>query len=285
MIVHDDSLVAYLGGPYGETLFLSEGGGEFRAACSYGLEREEQAARQRRLLLTDEHIFVLEPAEGVLFDAGDMRVRRLDRAGEQVDEVVGPGEEGRAQLALLAEQEDAESPTLLTAFGVDPGNGTPLRWQATVDPRRKRRPFSHRSIPAWCGDRFLAAIRGGPLWVFEGEQRTKYPVPCSVAQVIGDRALVIGTHQGQSFLWLDGELSRLPRRELHPQGRGFSGPAAVAREDGSLVLLRADGGELPGIGGAPGKLPAGLYDGLVRLAGGVFGVEVSKGPRLVRAEL
>jgi len=285
MIVFDDHLVAYLGGPYGETLYLSENGGSFQAACSYGLEREAQAARQRRLLLAGEHLFVLEPAEGVLFDDGDLRVRRLDRAGRELDQVVGPGEEGRAQLALLAEQEDAASPTRLTAFGVDPERGTPLRWRAEVAPRRRRRPWSHRSSPVWRGEEFIAAIRGGPLYVFRGEERTRYPVAAGVAQLLGERALVVGEGRKSSAIWLDGEIHALPAPSLFPMNRECQGPVAVERPDRSLVFLAVGGGSLPGLFGPDGRLPAGLYDGLVRLADGVYGVEVANGPRLVRAEL
>ncbi|MHC4849607.1 MAG: hypothetical protein ACYTEG_14290 [Planctomycetota bacterium] len=285
MIVFDDCLVAYLGGPYGETLYLAEAGGSLRAVCSYGLEREAQAARQRRLLLAGEHLFVLEPAEGVMFDDGDLRVRRLDRAGRELDQVVGPGEQGRAQLALLAEQEDAASPTRLTAFGLDPDRGTPLRWHAEVEPRRKRRPWSHRSSPIWRGDEFIAAIRGGPLYVFRGQERTKYSLGAGVAQLLGERALVVG-HQGPKMVaWLDGVIHPLGSAQLFPRTRECQGPVAVERQDGSLVFLAVDGGELPGLFGPAGRLQAGLYDGLVRLADGVYGVEVANGPQLVRAEL
>jgi len=285
MIVHDDSFVAYLGGPYGDTLYLSRDAGPFEAVRSFGIEAQEQATRQRRLLLAGDALFVLEPADGVLFGDGPLRVRRFDRAGHEGGEVVGPGEEGRAQLAARSQQDGAGAPWVLECYGVDPERGVPLRWRRELAPRWTKRPWSRRGSPVWRGDAVYVPVHNVCLMVFAGETRREFPIKPGVLQRVGERVLMAGFRHGGAEVFLDGEIHALEGPPLWPHLREYCGPAAVERPDGSLVFLRADGGLLPGLFGPPGRLPAGLYDGIVRLAGGVFGIEIANGPRLVRAEL
>jgi len=282
MIVHDGKLAAYLGGPYGTTLYLARGAGPMEPVHEFELVEEQQAAAQRRLLLHEDSLFVLEPKDGVLFGDGDLRVRRFDRRGRFEDEVVGRGEEGRAQLAVRSQQDGVGAPWILELYGVDLETGGPLRWRRELPPRWTKRPWSRRSSPAWLGDAVLVPVHNWRALVFEGEKRTEYPVKPGVAQRLKDRLLLVGSN---GRVLLDGEVHETGGPPPWPHGREYRGPAALERDDGSLVLLRADGGELPGLLGPGGRLPPGLYDGLVAMGGVSYGIEIAGGPRLVRAEL
>jgi hypothetical protein len=285
MIVFDDSFVAYLGGPYGDTLSYSRDAGPFEEIASFGIDEEKQAAKQRRLLLHGETVFVLEPEESIEFDDGPLRVRRFDRSGATQGEEVGPGEEGRAQLASRSHQAGESAPWIVSCFGVDPERGVPLRWSRELPTRWKRRPWTRRGSPVWRGDTLFVPVSNALLLEFSGDQCREHRLKPGIVQLLGERVLAVGHRDDGCETWLDGVRSKLPRPPLWPHLREYQGPAAVERDDGSLVFLRAHGGGLPSLGGAPGRLPPGLYDGLVRLAGGVFGVEIERGPRLVRAEL
>ncbi|MEM8885508.1 MAG: hypothetical protein AAGD14_15695 [Planctomycetota bacterium] len=285
MIAHDESLVAYLGGPAGETLYLAEPGGTFREAVRYGLEKKEQAARQRRLLLTPDCLFVLEPKEGVFFDEGDVRVRRLDRDGRELDVVEGRGDEGPAQMALLAVQDGRDAPLQVTAFGVDPETGLPWRWHREEEPQFRWRPWGRRSRPLWVGDTLYAPFHGKALRIYRAGVRETADILCGMVQRLRDRVLVVGYKDDRPAVWLDGAIRPVSGPPIFPYMREFRGAPAVERADGSLVLLRSEGGALPGLDGPGGTLPAGLYDGFVAVGGEVWGLEIANGPRMVRAEL
>jgi len=284
MIAFDDTLVAHYGGPRGATLSLAEPGGSFRAVVEFGLDPKAQAAAQRRLLLTDEHLFVLEPREGVLF-ADDLRVRRFDREGRELDVVEGRGEEGRAQLALLAFQPDADSRMTLTCFGVDPETGGPLRWSGEVDPQRSTRPWSWRSSPEWVGDDLYLPVRGARLFRVRSGEIERLAVHTRQVQVVHGRLFALTGKNGDAAIWADGAHRVVCKGPLLPMGRGFAGAFLAPRPGGGFVVLRADGGALPGLDGPPGRLPPGLYSGFAFGPAGVFGVEEANGPRMVRAEL
>jgi len=285
MIVHDDAFVAYLGGPLGETLYFAREGGAFEAVASFGLDEETQVAPQRRLLLAGDDLFVLEPAEGVVFDEGPLRVRRFDRAGRPTGEVEGPGEEGRAQLAAHSYQAGEGAPWIVECYGVDPERFVPLRWRRELETRWTKRPWSRRGSPVWSGDRLFFPLHNKALLEFSGENRREHRLKPGLVQRLRDRVLAVGHRDSGCEAWIDGTLRKLPGPPLWPHLREYRGPAALERPDGGLVFLRAEGGVLPGLDGPPGRLPAGLYDGLIALAGGAYGIEIAKGPRLVRAEL
>ena len=284
MIAFDDTLVAHYGGRGGATLSLAEPGGLFRAIVEFGLDPKAQAAAQRRLLITSEFLFVLEPREGVLF-GDDLRVRRFDREGREVDVVEGPGEEGRAQLSLLAAQPDAASRMTLSCFGLDPETGRPTRWTGEVEPQFARRPWSRRASPVWLGDECYLPVRGAGLFRVHPGGIEKLPVSTGQVQAVDDRLFADTTRSGDGAIWVDGERRVVCKGRLHPEGRGFAGPFLAPRPGGGYVVLRADGGELPGLEGAPGRLPPGLYSGFVFGPAGVFAVEEASGPRMVPAEL
>jgi len=284
MIAFDDTLVVHYGGPGGAALSLAEPGGPFRVVIDFGLDPKIRAAPQRRLLLTPEHLFVLEPADGVLFDE-ELRVRRFDREGNEVDQVVGRGEEGPAQLAVLASQEDADAPLRLTCFGVDPNTGGPLRWQGEVASRFGGRPFQRRHSPVWLDDALYLPLRGAGLLRFRGAACEEFAISAGRLQVADGRLFCATLKEGQGAVWVDGARHVVWPGRLHPGTHGFAGPFLAPRPGGGYVVLRSAGGELPGFEGAPGRLAEGLYSALVSGPAGVFGIEESCGPRMVPAEL
>lgn len=284
MIAFDDTLVAHYGGAGGATLSIAEPGGEFRVIAEFGRDPKSQAAAQRRLLLTPEYLFVLEPREGVLF-ADELRVRRFERDGRELDTVEGPGEEGRAQLASLGEQADANSPLKISCFGIDPENGRPLHWSAEMEPQFKKRPWTRRRSPAWLGEDLYVPVPGPGLLRFSAAGPEKLGVHVSQVVVLDGRLFANTQRNGDGAVWVDGASHVVCQGPLHPQTRWFAGSFLAPRPDGGYVVLRANGGELPGLEGAPGRLPAGLYSGLVFGPAGIFAIEESKGPRMVPAEL
>ncbi|MHC4952502.1 MAG: hypothetical protein ACYTGZ_01320 [Planctomycetota bacterium] len=284
MIVWDEGLVAHVGGPSGATLSIAEPGGSFRAVAEFGLVKKAQAAAQRRLLLTAEHLFVLEPAEGVFF-VDEMRVRRFDRAGRELDQVVGRGAEGRAQLAYLAAQEDAGAPLRLSLFGVDPATGQPLHAERELPPLFGQRPWRRRQIPLWKGDDLYVPMRRTSLFRFRGDTHERWPMSCGRAMLLGDRVVCVATRSAAPGVWIDGTWRDLPGGRTYKHGMEFSGDPAAAHPSGGLILLHADGGQLPVLDGPPATLPPGLYSGLVGGPGGPHAVEESGPPRLVAVEL
>jgi len=284
MIVFDDTLVAHYGGPRGAVLSLAEPGGAFRPAVDFGLDPKSKAAPQRRLLLTSEHLFVLEPAEGVLFDEM-LRVRRFDRQGNELSVVEGRGEEGRAQLATRGTQEPDGGPLRLACFGVDPETGRPLRWEREVVPNKPRGSWTFRSSPVWLGDEAWVPYNQVSLFHFSGGSYEEIPIAPGPLQVLGGRVYCCTWESSKAAIWADGERRVIWPEPLYPGARAFSGAFLAPRPDGGSIVLRAAGGELPGLEGAPGRLPPGIYSGFVWGPAGVFGIEESTGPRMVPAEL
>jgi hypothetical protein len=285
-VVQDEQGLAYIGGPYGDTLYVAEPDGDFRPVHSFGLEEGRNASKQRRLLLAPDSIFVLEPADHVRFGDGDVRVRRFDRDGIQRSEEVGSGEPGPAQLVAVATQNpDNADDATLTVLGVDPETGRPLRWVRSQPRLVDWRPWTRSGVVLFTGQMTLVGVRGGVMMAWRGEDVERFRLNCGAAQMLGDRALVAGIRRNQSAVWVDGTVTELESPNIWRAFREYQGPFAVERADGSIVLLRMAGGELPSIGGAPGRLPPGIYDALLERPSGVFGLEISNEPRWVRAEL
>jgi len=289
MIVSDDKLVAHIGGPSGVTLSLAEPGGAFRVAVEYERDFKAQAAAQRRLLLTAEHLFVLEPAKGVFFEDDReqvLRVRRLDRGGREVDVVEAPGEEGRAQLAYLAIDEARPGRLDIHLFGIDPESGRPLRTFREIPARGWGRISHRRFIPAWHGEDLYVPLRGSPLYRFRGDSVESFPIVAERVEILGERVACLGRDKRGAGVWLDGVWHHLTARRLHSGFKEFAGRGIVEAPGGGLLALDADGGELPGVLGAPpARLPPGLYSGFVPAGDALFAVEESGAPRQVAVEL
>ena len=284
MIAFDDTLVAHYGGLRGTVLSIAEPGGEFRQVVDFGLDKKMQAAAQRRLLLTEDHLFVMEPSEGVLFDEM-LRVRRFDRQGNELGVVEGRGEEGRAQLAVRGIQEPDGGPLHLTCFGVDPKTGRPMRWEREVAPHKPGGPWTLRSSPVWLGDEVWVPFNQVSLFHFKGGTCEELPVTPGPLQALDGRAFCCTRQGSKGAVWVDGQHRVVWPQRLFPGPRPFSGAFLAPRPDGGYVVLRAEGGELPGLDGSPGRLPPGIYSGFVWGPAGVFGIEESTGPRMVLAEL
>jgi hypothetical protein len=285
-VVQDEQGLAYIGGPYGDTLYVAEPDGDLRPVRSFGLEEGLQASRQRRILLAPDTIFVLEPETGVLFGDGDVRVRRLNRSGVQTGEEVGPGADGPAQLVAVACQNpDDPHDSKLTVLGVDPETGRPWRWVGKGARLLSWRPWTRPGLVLVTGDSTLVGVHGGSVTAWRGGQHEVVAYNAGVLQMLGNRALVGRSRGNQSLVKVDGDVFELGSPALWAELRPYRGPFAVERDDGSIVVLRRDGGELPSIGGIPGHLPAGVYDALVERPGGVFGLEISSEPRWVPAQI
>ena len=97
MIAVAGSVIAHLGGPYGDRLSLSRDGGPFTLLAELGWDAAAQTTPQRRLLLMGEALFVLEPVSGPLLGP-PLRVRRFDLDGTEAGREEGPGEDGAADL-------------------------------------------------------------------------------------------------------------------------------------------------------------------------------------------
>ena len=101
MIVACGPVVAHLGGWRGDRLFVARDGAELRPVAELGWDPHTQTTPQRRLHVTAEAIFVLEPADGPLL-LPPLRVRRLDFDGRETGREEGADESEAADLYFLA---------------------------------------------------------------------------------------------------------------------------------------------------------------------------------------
>ncbi|MHC4817467.1 MAG: hypothetical protein ACYTF8_05400, partial [Planctomycetota bacterium] len=103
MIAACGPVVAHLGGWRGDHLFVARDGGELRAAAELGWDAHTQTTPQRRLRVTLEEIFVLEPASGPLL-VPPLLVRRFDFEGRETGREEGADVSDAADLYFLAER-------------------------------------------------------------------------------------------------------------------------------------------------------------------------------------
>jgi hypothetical protein len=259
MIVVRGSNVAHLGGPYGDQLSLSRAGGPFEPLVELGWDRAVQSTPQRRVLLCDDALFVLEPREGV-FLLPPFRARRfgLDGTpqGEREDEI-----ETECDLCFFTER-DGDTVSIHHG-GVDPETGRPQRFTRTVET-----DFARRNE----GRQWGAPLRHGDTWW--------YPILSEgLLRVAPDGVCV-----DRTGIWIDGAWQRLPGPPLYPPHNRPLTAMAAPLPGGRIVVLRPAGGPQPVVGGADARLPAGHYDGLVARDGEVRAVGLKNGPHWVPVE-
>jgi len=275
-------LVAHLGGWRGDRLSLSRDAGPFAPIADLGWHAATQTTPQRRVLVTDDALLVVEPVAGPVL-LPPLRVRRFDLEGREVGREEGPGEEGPAALYFhLLRDGDA---IRLRRTGIDPSSGRPTVFDGTLDADvcRVRRDCSgtplHHDGAWWYPVRMEAlvradAARGVEAWPGE---------PGPVAAVHG-RAVCAGMRDGAPGVWIDGEWRPLAGGRLFDEWQAPRDGTVAPSDDGGIAILRREGGPLPVLDGAPVGLPPGpRYDALVRLPQGLFGLAGDGGPRLVAA--
>jgi hypothetical protein len=275
VIVTSGSQVAHLGGWRGDLLRLSRDGGPFELLKDLGWDANRQTTPQRRLLLLEREILVLEPAAGALL-APPLRVRRFDLlSGEETGREEGEGEAGEADLYFFAER--TESGVRVRRFGIDSESGAPLRWEGAIDTPFLQRTNRVSGIPARSAGVYWYPFR------FEGLQGGEHILigdPGVPSEVRGTLVCPC-TAEGRAGTWIDGRWQALRGRRLFPPGRPSHSVTAAPWGEQGLVFLRREGGELPVLEGPPARLPAGLYTGLADLPGGVHALAEGEPPRLV----
>lgn len=284
MIAVCGSRIAHLGGPRGDRLSLSLGGAPFVPAADLGFDETRQCGPQRRLLLTEEALFVLEPASGLVLEP-PLRVRRFDPSdGRELAGAEGPGEEGEAGLVFHASILDAAT-MRIRRYGVDPATGRPLRWEGSIARHGllRREEVCH-GVPlllgatAWYPFRVEGLLRIGP----PGD--ACFPADVAAPAHLLGRVVVPAVRRGRSGLFLDGRFHPFPRGtpRLFPAYRSPLG-GAVAAQGAGFVALLVEGGRLPSLFTPSPRLFPGHYSALAAIPEGLFAVEERPWPRLVPA--
>jgi hypothetical protein len=277
MIVVRGSVVAHLGGPYGDRLSLSRDGGPFELLVELGWDQTVQSTPQRRVLLTDDAVFVLEP-QGGMFLRPPFRARRFDLggapAGESEDEV-----EVECDLCFFTER-DGDT-VRIHHGGVDPESGRPQRFTRTVRTdlvvRNEGRQWG---APLVRGEVWWYPILSEGLLRVAPEGVTGWPGDPGPVELLGERVVCVD----RTGIWIEGDWSRLPGPPLYPPHNRPLTAMAVALPGDRILVLRPTGGPQPVVGGSPARLPAGHYDGLVATEGEIRAVALKNGPHWVPVE-
>jgi len=275
VIAHGHGVVAHLGGWRGDTLSVSRAGEPFRAIAELGWNEGRQTVPQRRMVVADGSILVLEPVDG-----GRLRpplcVRRIDLDGNEVDRSEG-SDPGDPDLFFAMDWEWGAFPTVIRC-GIDPRTGRALTCEDRLDvvlPRwRRTRPHAS-GTPARSGDGvwwYPLALRGlvcssGKVW--QGD---------AGPAVAWDGHAVCLSAAG---CWVDGVWRSYGGLDIGRSVRMPRGVPAIPVAGRGLVILNPCGGALPVLDGAPGRLPEGRYAGLLPGSAGPMAVTDETPPRLV----
>ena len=286
------SQVALLGGWRGDRLWLAHSGGAFELLAELGWDETAQTTPQRRIRLTPEACFVLEPGEGAgPMLNGKVRARRFDFDGQETgreeatDDVADPWIIEWLHFLAVPILE-SESRYWIRFSGVDPESGRACSWSGEADTGIAARGIVCDGVPLLVGDTlWLPMIRRG-LLALRRDGGTLGEGQASRAIRIGARgACAAGIRDGVSGVWMDGAWHPLPGEAPFLGSQAPLSPLVATHGDGGVALLRARGGALGVIDGAAARLPEGLYSALVSLPEGLFGVTEGDSPRLVAAVL
>jgi hypothetical protein len=275
--------VACLGGWRGDGLFVSRGGSALARVAELGWDAATQTTPQRRLLLREADVLVLEPVHGFLL-LPPLRARRFDFEGRELGSEEG-GDRGPAMLAYHA-RAAAGGRSRVTRCGIDPATARPTveEEDLAADLPCGRPECSGTPALAAGAVHYPVRMRGlfrGPERLFEGDPGIPQTLG-DLAPAVGDGGLVCaGNRDGEPGLWAGGAWHRLPGARLFPAWRAPLGPLVVRSGEGCLVLRR-EGGDLPSLRASPARVPPGIYSALVTIAGVPYAVaESAAGPTLV----
>jgi hypothetical protein len=280
------AVVAHLGGWRGDQLFVARDEEELRPVAELGWDPQRQATPQRRLRVTANEIFVLEPAAGPLL-VPPLRVRRFSFDGRETGREEGADESDSADLYFLAER-TGPGPVRVRRAGLDPATGRPLFREGTLEVDLMHHERYCSGVPLamggawWYPVREEGLVRAGPAGV---EVARGHPAP--LVERVGERAVCAGTRRGRPGAWVDGAWHAVAGRPLFPSYRFPRLGLAAAGRGTDIVLLRRDGGALPVLGTGSARLdPGGApYTGLVAVPAGLRALAEAGGPRLVPVEL
>jgi len=286
VIVAGGQVVAHLGGWRGDQLFVAPDGAELRPVAELGWDAHTQTTPQRRLRVTAQEIFILEPLAGPLL-VPPLRVRRFDFLGREIGREEGADASDAADLYFLAER-TGPGPVRLRRAGLDPATGRPLFWEGALDLDLMRDEPYCSGVPfaadgaVWYPVREEGLVRVGPggVEVFSGQ-------PAPLVEGVSGRAVCLGARRGRPGAWVDGSWREVPGGRLFPSYRFPRLGLAVAGRGSDIVLLRRDGGDLPVLGTGRARLaPDGApYTGLVTVPGALLALAETGGPRLQPVEL
>lgn len=273
MIAVRGDVVVCLGGWRGDGLFVSHGGGPLEKVADLGWDEAASITPQRRLLLLETDLLVLEPVRGFLL-LPPLRARRFGLDGRELGREEG-GDPGPALLAYHARAEAGR--TRVTRSGVDPVTGRPTVEEEDLAADLPGGRPECSGIPALAAGAVHYPVRMRGL--YRGEERLFQADP-GVPQVIGADLVCAGNRRGEPGLWAGGAWHRLPGPRLFPDWRAPLGPLVVPYGEG-LLVLRREGGELPCLRAPQARLPRGIYSALVLLGGKPWALAEAGVPSLV----
>ncbi len=272
MIALSGDVLACLGGWRGDVLLVNRDG-LLTPVAELGWDARTQTTPQRRLVLCDGHALVLEPVSGHRL-LPPLRVRRFDLSGREVGREEGGGR-GPADLSFHAHG------SRVTRCGIDGASGRPTVEEedlGTHIPGPRLKECSGMPLRAGGAVHYPARMRGlfrGGDLLFPGD-----PAP---PQLVRGEVVCAANRRGSPGLWRAGAWHPLPGPRLFPDWRAPFGPLVAPLGDG-LVVLRREGGVLPGLGAPPARLREGIYSAILVLEGRLLAVEEGGTQRLVPVE-
>ncbi len=272
MIAVAGDTVACLGGWRGDLLLTSRGG-PLAPVAELGWNARTQATPQRRLLLHESHVFVLEPVDGYRL-LPPLRVRRYSLDGRELAREEG-GDRGPAHLSYHAVG------SRVTRCGIDAATGRPTVEEEDLGthlpgPRLKECSgaplFADGALfyPA----RMHGLFRGGEI-LFHGDP--------AAPQLVRGEVVCAGNRGGRPGVYRQGRWHPLGGERLFPDWRAPLGPLVAPSGEG-LIVLRREGGALPGHGAPPARLPEGVYSAIVVVGGRLMALREAETPSLVAVE-
>ena len=272
MIAVSGDALACLGGWRGDSLVTNRSG-VLAPVAELGWDATTQTTPQRRLLLHDGHVFVLEPVSGYRL-LPPLRVRRFDLEGRELGREEG-GDRGPSHLSFHARGSH------VTRCGIDPATGRPTVEEEDVGthlPPGRLKECSGLPLFALGAVHYPVRMRG----LFRGGERLFAGDPAP-PQLVHGEVLCAANRRGRPGLWRSGAWHALKGERLFPDWRAPFGPLVAPLGEG-LVVLRREGGLLPGLGAPPARLPAGIYSAILEVQGRLVAVEEGGTQRLLPVE-